>query len=563
MTDTSKNEIERAAAALADGKQLDWERLNRSGELSANELAALRVLEDVQLTGPSEQPLENGFDLRGELGHGSMGRVYRAFDRSLRREVALKIVSQSPGAKASSRASFLAEARTLAQVRHPAIVQVFSVHEHEGEIRLALELIEGRTLERVVDKDGPLSPAEAARVGSELCRALAALHERGITHRDLKPANVMREHGGRIVLLDFGIARSPDSSVPLASGAAGTPRFMAPEQFNGGAVGPQADLWALGVLLYWLVSARFPFEGATFGALALSVLNGRAVSLLDRRADIDPRFARALARALERDLRDRYRTAGEFEQELRALVVEGDPAGHGSKSRERPAPALPPRRGWMGPMLALVSLALVAALWLHFQGGPAVLRFDAELYARRGGQDVRLQNGDVITSGELLVLEASSPEPVHVYVINVDDAGEEHVLFPVPGYEPENPLPAGAVQRLPGSLEGVPHYWKVTSGGGGGEGLFIVAAREPIPVMEELLALIPPVRAGEEPTYPELPVHTRTAFLRGIGGTAADKELSTAAEASRRTHGLDLLELAAELDPASGYAVRVLRLQNR
>src|SRR5262245_45683576 len=142
MTDKPESEIELAAAELADGKKLDWERLSRPGVLSAEQLAALRVLEQVRLEQPAEQPFEDGFEIRGEIGRGSMGRIYRAFDRSLQREVALKIVAADRATKAGSREKFVAEARLLASVRHPAIVQVYGIHEHEGEIRMALELIE-------------------------------------------------------------------------------------------------------------------------------------------------------------------------------------------------------------------------------------------------------------------------------------------------------------------------------------------------------------------------------------------------------------------------------------
>jgi len=568
MTDTPKSEIERAAADLADGKKLDWERLKRAGSLSAEELAALEVLEQVQLGPPSEQAFEDGFEIRGELGQGSMGHVYRAYDRSLRREVALKVVAPGRGMKPNARANFLAEARLLASVRHPAIVQVYSVHEHEGEIRMALELVEGRTLEEIVTADGPLSPAEAARVGSELCRALAVLHERGIIHRDLKPANVMREKGGRIVLLDFGIARSPSSSGPLASGAAGTPRFMAPEQFGSGQVGPQADLWALGALLYWLVSARFPFEGATYEELAGNVLAGRPIPLVDRRGDVDARFASIVARALERDLRDRHRTAGELEQELRTLALPTDavqrrPATKDEDAARKPAPRTRPWRGPMSVVLAVVVLGLAAALWIQFGKKPAALHLDTELYARRGEQDVRLNNGDVISAGDSLFLEASSPEPFHVYVFNQDDTGEMHVLFPVPGFEPANPLAAGAVHRLPGSFRGEAQCWVVTSGGGGGENVLIVAAREPMPAMQELLARIPPVQPGESPAYPALPSETRTALLRGIGATTTLTEPTTTPATKRVSSELELGAILERLDPAPGFFIRMLRLQNR
>ena len=561
MTDS---ELERAVSDLADGKRLDWEQLEAGGKLSLRELDALRLLERARLNPP--EALEDGFEIRAELGRGSMGRVCRAFDRSLQREVALKILAPKHGWKVQSRTRFVQEARLLASVRHPGIVQVHSIHEHGGEVRIALELIEGRTLQELVDAEGPLSCAEAARVGSELCRALSALHARGITHRDLKPANVMREKGGRIVLLDFGIARSPSSFLPTAADSAGTPRFMAPEQFEGGTIGPYTDLWALGALLYWLVSARFPFEGEEYATLRRHVLSERATPLLDRRADVDPRFAATLARALAREPGERHATAGELEAELRLVVGAEDEPPAPVPAPPAPSTPAPPGAGrsW-GSFLALglivTALALAGLLWRSRP--PEALFLEAHFYAQRGAEAIRLQDGDSVTQGDLILLEASSPEPFYLYVFNQDDAGEMHVLFPVPGFEPANPLPAGATQRLPGRYRGESQLWQVTSDGAGGESLLLVAAREPLQAMETLLASIPPVVPGAPPTYPALSPQDRRAVLRGIGGTTSEPQPTAAPAAQRASADLDLATILQEVQLAPGFAVRTLRLRNR
>jgi hypothetical protein len=207
-------------------------------------------------------------------------------------------------------------------------------------------------------------------------------------------------------------------------------------------------------------------------------------------------------------------------------------------------------------------LALVALLWRTTRRQDA-LHLDAQFYARRGAQEVRLQDGDVVTQGDLLVLAASSPEPFHAYVFNLDDAGEMYVLFPVPGFELSNPLGSRVEHRLPGSFHGEPQYWEVTSGGGGGENVLLVAARAPVPAMEELLASIPPVVPGESPSYPEVPTQTRTALLRGIGGTASLPGSADAFAARTGTTKLDLGSIIEQLELAPGFAVRTLHLQNR
>ena len=567
MTDTPSSELERAAADLSAGKPLDWQRL-RAGGLSPQELTALEVLEAAQLGGPAVPTLEEGFEIRAELGRGAMGRVYRAFDRSLQREVALKIVAPERVADPLARASFLTEARLLAAVRHPGVVQVYSVHAHEDGIRMALELIEGRTLEEIVLAEGPFSSSETAHIGSELCRALAALHERDIVHRDLKPSNAMREKGGRIVLLDFGIARSPSVAGPLTGAAAGTPRFMAPEQFRGDEVGTHTDLWALGALLYWLASARFPHEGADYLELQRSVLEGRAVPLVDQRNDIDPRLAAILERCLSPEPRDRPRSAGELAGELRRLDASAPGLATRPPSEARPAPPGPVRGSRRWGLLALILAGVALALWAGNRDREPALEVEAQLFARRAGpdgagNDVRLVDGDAVTVGDKLTLEVSSPEPIHVYVFNQDDTGEMHVLFPVPGFEPRNPLPAGAVHRLPGALDGEPQSWVVTTSGGGGETLLLVATRAPVQAMEDMVAAIPPVRPGGAAAYPQLGPETRAALLRGIGATTSAGEAVKTADGSSPSGRLELGKVLERLDPTPGFFVRQLRLRNR
>jgi hypothetical protein len=541
VTDSERLDLERVAASIADGVPVDWDALAAGGTLSPEEIRALRVLETVGRSTRVGAELDHasGFELLDELGRGSTGRVWRAFDRSLQREVALKVVTSG---SASRRAAFLREARLLASVRHPGIVQVHSIHEQRGEICIVLELVAGRTLAEIARTQGPFSCAEAASIGVALCRALAVLHERGVVHRDLKPANVMREESGRVVLLDFGIARSPESSEP-PNGAAGTPRFMAPEQFEDGAeVGPFTDLWELGALLYWLVSARFPFEGSTYEELARAVKAAPA-PLARHCPGVDPRFAALVARALAPDRRERFQTAGELARELEALT--------GTPRR---------RRAWiLGTALGLSGAALLA-VWLGRSAGAAGLALEAELFARREGLDVRLRSNDTIALGDLLFLEASVREPFHLYVLDEDEAGEMRVLFPVPGFEARNPLAGELVHRLPGRFFGEAHYWVVTSDGGA-ETVLVVASREPLRALEELLATLPPVEPGAAPAYPAVSSETRALLLRGIAGTAPERTESLVPGAAAERGALEAF--VRGLDPSPDRAVRVVRLRHR
>jgi serine/threonine protein kinase len=566
VTDSTRPELRRAAAAIADGTPLDWDALPGAG-LTPDEIRALRILEAVgrPMTLPSAADagsgIPGGFEILGELGRGSMGRVWRALDRSLAREVALKVVEPEPSAATPSihrRERFLEEARLLAGLRHPNIVQIHSIDEQAGRIRLVLERIEGKNLAEVVRAGGPLAPAEAARIGVELCRALAALHARGIVHRDLKPTNVMRETGGRVVLLDFGVARSDRSRRSLASDSAGTPRFMAPEQYEAQSeVGPAADLWALGVLLYWLASARFPFEGGSYQELERSVLAGRALPLVDRLPDAPAAFARILARALERDPRQRFRSAGEMEEELRGFLA-GAAAADGASPRREPHGSAPARHGWKWAGLVAAGI-LVALLGWRLLAARAPLSIEWQLFARRSGQDVRLRSGDATHVGDMLVLELAAAEALFVYVLDEDDAGETHVLFPVPGFELGNPLAAGRTHRLPGSREGEPQNWLVTSSGGA-ENILVVASRGPFAPLEQMIAGLPRVEPGATPTYPEVTAESRSLVLRGIGGTRNQPALSATTQAGGRltllNHVFDLMDRESDPD----RSVQLIRL---
>ncbi len=564
MAVPAKPELQRVAASIADGLPVDWDALSASADLTPEEIRALRILETVgrrTSTGEPGGSLPGGFELLGELGRGSVGSVWRAFDRSLEREVALKVIeAESPASSPSARARerFLEEARLLASLRHPNIVQIHSVEEHEGSIRLVLERIEGRNLAEIVHGEGPLAPAEAARIGIELCHALAALHARGIVHRDLKPTNVMRETGGRIVLLDFGVARSDSSRRPVTSASAGTPRFMAPEQFEArGEIGPAADLWALGALLYWLASASFPFEGHSYEELERSVLEGRSIPLVDRVPDVPAAFAQVLRRALERDPSRRSKSAGEMELELRAFLAGGAPVGSASAPTASASARARHTWKWMGPALAVVVLGVLG--W-YLRPARAPLVVEWELYALRSGQDVRLRSGDATRVGDLLALELSAAEDLFVYVLDEDDTGETHVLFPVPGFETGNPLAAGKVHQLPGSWRGQSQNWLVTSTGGGAENILIVASRGPFAPLEQLISGLPKVQPDAAAVYPQVTHESRGLLLRGIGGTRSEPDIAPAAASGGRLAILNQVFALLERASSPDRNVQLIRL---
>jgi serine/threonine protein kinase len=205
------------------------------------------------------------YELLEELGRGGMGVVYKARQTKLHRVVALKMILAGEHAAEADLARFQTEAEAVARLQHPHIVQIYEVGAHDGQPFLSLEFCPGGSLEKKL-RENPLPAREAATLVERLARGMAAAHQQGVIHRDLKPANVLLAADGTPKITDFGLARKLDEAGQTASGAiVGTPSYMAPEQAagTGKGVGPAADVYALGAVLYELLTGRPPFKGPT------------------------------------------------------------------------------------------------------------------------------------------------------------------------------------------------------------------------------------------------------------------------------------------------------------
>ncbi|HET7217514.1 MAG TPA: protein kinase [Vicinamibacterales bacterium] len=307
------------------------------------------------------------------IGAGAFGTVYRGWDPTLDRDVAVKLLP----AGAQDSASPLDEARNLARVRHSNVVIVYGADVADAEVGIWMEYIEGRTLADIVREAGPMSAREVTGIGIDLCRALAALHGAGLLHRDIKPHNVMREFGGRIVLMDFSGAQAvaPDGRLTVTSG---TPLYMAPELFGNGHASFASDVYSLGILLFFLLSGQLPVEGTTVAALKRAHADGHRKLLRDLRADVPDATLQVIERAIAPEPAQRYQTAGEFEHALassagaHAALAGAGAAAHGTKPRWL--------RAWMWSLAALLIPALiaVAAVTRRHEGVPlfpSVTRF--------------------------------------------------------------------------------------------------------------------------------------------------------------------------------------------
>jgi serine/threonine-protein kinase len=324
------------AAAVADLKQIDWleaesmadpeqRHLIRQLEVLARLAAVHRrgVDDAVVPAGSSAADAAPGpthwgtLELRRELGTGSFATVHVAWDPRLEREVALKVLRHIRDADMMP--AIIREARLLARVHHPNVVTVYGVDQLEGSVGFWMELVDGLTLKQFLAITGALDPREAALISIDVCRAVAAVHKAGLLHRDIKAQNVMRESGGRIVLMDFGAGELLGEAVDV-QGMTGTPLYMAPEILAGRSASVASDIYSLGVLLYHLVTLRYPIEADDLDALRAAHAAGLAQLLSDVRPDLPQAFVHVVNRALDPDPARRYRSAGAMQADLASAL---------------------------------------------------------------------------------------------------------------------------------------------------------------------------------------------------------------------------------------------------
>ena len=512
--------------SVSDGQAVDWATAE-SHALRDDDRAIIRTLRVIASIGVLHRTGVNEGSARAtlsarryghlqvleHLGGGSYGDVYRARDERLGRDVALKVLAEHD----SHGASWIAEARRLASVRHPNVVAIHTAEEVAGRAAIVMELVPGRTLEQILCAQGRFGANEVAAIGLDLCRALAAVHHAGIVHGDVKTQNALREDGGRIVLMDFG---------PRGV----TPMFMAPELFAGAKPTPGSDLYSLGVLLFRLATGTYPVSGSTLDDLRAAHARGGRVRLRDARPDLPQWLVQAIDRALEPDPAARFGTAGEMESALAREM------GNTSSRRARSGVAFALVGGLIGALVLAAGGILLRERGgdllsggrepktvepaMAIPGGPPVespVSFTIEASLFRGdGQRSPLSQGARLALGDSLSLVVRASTRVFLYVLDEDDLGEAYLLFPGAEFVPTNPLAADVQHILPGKRDGRPYYWQVTSRGGH-EHILVVASPRPLPGLErETLALDRPREATAGPIG-----EAALDELRGLGRYAA------------------------------------------
>lgn len=267
------------------------------------------------------------YEILEELGRGAMGAVYRAKDPAMDRIVALKTIISTALASEEGgefRERFFREARAAGALTHPGIVPVFDVGEHDGQPFLVMEYVNGWTLARVYDTGERLNLNRMCEIGQKIAEALGYAHQRGVVHRDIKPANILltsRETYGieRPKIADFGIAKLTETEATMTGKMLGTPAFMPPEQFIGSQVDGRADIFSLGVVLYWLATGEQPFPGGSLSTVLYKVVHTEPIPPRKLNPALPARFESIILKCMEKDPSARYQTGEELAHELSEL----------------------------------------------------------------------------------------------------------------------------------------------------------------------------------------------------------------------------------------------------
>jgi serine/threonine protein kinase len=307
------------------------------------------------------------YELEELVGTGGMSSVYRAHDRLLERDVALKVLHQQFVADTDYVERFRREARSVAQLSHPNIVTVIDRGEQDGRQFIVFEYINGENLKALVEREGPLPEQDAVRLALQIARALGFAHDNGLVHRDVKPQNVLLNGDGQAKVTDFGIARSLDVKGGLTQTGTvmGTSDYIAPEQARGSRVDAQSDIYSLGAVLYELLTGEVPFPGDNFVAVAMRHINEPPPSVRERRPDVSPRLDALIRRAMAKEPRDRFGSMDELCAELTAcLSPETAVSGAQTMVVPRRKPPRPPAdRPTVWPLILLLGgLAVLAGI---------------------------------------------------------------------------------------------------------------------------------------------------------------------------------------------------------
>jgi len=425
-------------------------------ELSTLDIGFLIPTNDPQVLGRI-----GNCNVLGPLGRGGMGVVFKAFDTTLHRMVAIKVLSPQLASSSEANRRFLREARAAAAINHPNVVVIHAVGEQSGMPYLVMEFVAGRTLHARIRSGAPFDLASLLRIGAQIADGLAAAHRQGVVHRDIKPRNIMLENGvERVKITDFGLALAAldGSQITSVNRVVGTPAFMSPEQVHGARVDRRSDLFSLGCVMHAMVTGRSPFQGSHALEIARKVIDCPVPPLHQLAPRIPAVVSGIVGKLLEKDPARRYQTADELHAELLHLQTG---LSQGKSTISFPISARPPtasrmRRRVGAAAVAVVAAALIAlAVWRFWPAFPAyhgtaaasrrVFRVD-----QAGGADCKTIGEALAQAGPDATIRVLGAGTYHESVA-VTDAAKRGLVLEAPDHAIlETPEENQAVVRVEG-----------------------------------------------------------------------------------------------------------------
>ncbi|MFK8110926.1 MAG: serine/threonine-protein kinase [Rubripirellula sp.] len=302
------------------------------------------------------------YEVSGVIGAGGMGVVLKGHDRSLDRTIAIKVLAPHLATSGAARKRFARESKAAAAVIHPNVIAIHGVSNDAALPYLVMPYIRGLSLQRRLDQQGPLEPAEILRIGHQVAGGLAAAHAQGLVHRDIKPANILLADGvERVAITDFGLARAVDDATMTRSGViAGTPQYMSPEQAKGEAIDARSDLFSLGSMMYAMCTGHPPFRAETSFGVLRRITDDEPRDIRESNPNIPAWLCRLIGMLLQKNSDARFQNAGEVERILHACMA------HLEQPSTQPLPDLlcetPPKYPRLGKWLACAAVFTVLAI---------------------------------------------------------------------------------------------------------------------------------------------------------------------------------------------------------
>lgn len=582
------------AELLSDRRVVDWNQAERDADASERGLIRnLRLIDDIGRVARADDPSTllpgdgtvdaprfeardrslaarfapaaqevtgtwGPLQLLEKVGSGSFGDVYRAWDPVLNRQVALKLMNARAAELPDAGARVLDEARLLARVEHPGVARIYGVEEHDEQLGIWMEFVEGTDLGSVLLERGRFDATSAAKLGVELCAALAAVHASNVVHKDIKAQNVMLRRDGRLVLMDFGAGRKRK----LREGecevvVTGTPRYMAPETFRREPATPQSDLYSVGVLLYNLVTGDFPVSG-TVPEIIKAHETGQRIPLRERHAELPDAFIEIVERAAAAQRQDRFASATELEAALREFVQAQTAPVVDLRTRRTP------RLAFAGGLLALAAALAAVVVGYALDREPSELQATVRFTGNDQMQFTQFEKGDEVGSDTQLEVKIKLNRDAYVYVLNRDAEGSTVLLYPMANAGPHERLAAGSEHTIPGEVGGDHIRWTL-SATQGAERFLVLASLEPLPEFEKALQTVAQLDASQLGTR-QIDQLALNALGREVAGDEVTRGVTGLARA--RDDDMDVFALA-EMTAAQGQAgpdgtvfLYHLRLQN-